>query len=119
MLGYGKDREGLVLQECQLHETRPHAHSSGGGDEERMVTRKQKAEKSHETEQAPKKSKSDNGNTGQSENDNGRSTADIAAEFEKFCKATIEHITIEQMSEILELNGEESSGDDDAVMPRW
>ncbi|KAK2970885.1 hypothetical protein RJ640_025083 [Escallonia rubra] len=139
MSGYGKDREKAwscknvrkvqenldyyfifltIYLHVKVHETRSHAHSSGGGDEERMVTRKQKAEKSHETEQAPKKAKSDNGNTGQSENDNGRSTADIAAEFEKFCKATSEHITIEQMCEILELNGEESSGDDDAVVPR-
>ncbi|KAK3041508.1 hypothetical protein RJ639_000127, partial [Escallonia herrerae] len=113
-----KTERAWSCKNVRFHETRSHAHSSGGGDEERMLTRKQKAEKSHETEQAPKKAKSDNGNTGQSGNDNGRSTADTAAEFELFCKATSEHITIEQMREILELNGEDSSGGDDAVVPR-
>lgn len=87
-------------------------------DEEKKVTRKQKAEsKSQESdEQSPKKPKTE----GNSEQANGKSNStDIAAEFEKFCKATSEHLSIKQMREILEANGRDASVSDDAVVPRW
>lgn len=44
---------------------------------------------------------------------------EIKAEFEKFCKATLEHLSIQQMREILEANGQDAGGIDDAVVPRW
>ncbi|KAI7982974.1 Protein ADP-ribosyltransferase PARP3 [Camellia lanceoleosa] len=91
-----------------------HAHSSG--DEEKMVTRKQKAEgKTHEDEHSPKKSKpkNDDGHF------NGKSTGDSAAEFDNFCKAVTEHLSVAQMLQILEINGQDSSGSDDDVVARW
>lgn len=81
-----------------------------------MVTRKQKAEsKVHEAEQSPKKAKSEDDNG----KNNGKSTSEIAAEFEKFCKATREHLSIAQMREILEANGQDLPDSDDAVVPKW
>uniref|UniRef100_A0A7N2QX97 Uncharacterized protein n=1 Tax=Quercus lobata TaxID=97700 RepID=A0A7N2QX97_QUELO len=73
----------------KVHETRSHARASG--EEEKVMTRKQKAEsKEHEAEQSPKKPKSENEN-GQP---NGKDAAEIAAEFEEFCKAIKEHLSI-------------------------
>ncbi|KAJ7947980.1 Poly [ADP-ribose] polymerase [Quillaja saponaria] len=102
-----------VLWNFKVHETRSHAHSSG--DEERVMTRKQKAEtKAHEAELSPKKAKPENDDS----NRNGKSTTDVSAEFEEFCKATNEHLTIEQMREVLEANGLDSSGTDLDIMRR-
>lgn len=97
-----------------------------------MSTRKQKAEakaSEAESEHSPKKAKTENeekpsaSKKEKDENDNGeengKSTEEIKAEFEKFCKATSEHLSIQQMREILEANGQNSSGSDDAVVPRW
>ncbi|XP_047322577.1 protein ADP-ribosyltransferase PARP3 [Impatiens glandulifera] len=70
------------------------------------MTRKQKADqsKAQEDEQTSKKSKSE--------------VNDVAAEFDNFCKATMEHLTINQMREILESNGLDASVDeDDFVVP--
>lgn len=81
------------------------------------MTRKQKAEnKAHEAEQSPKKAKaeSDNGHP------NGKSSADTAStEFEEFCKAIKEHLSVEQLREVLESNGLDSSGPDNVVVRRW
>ena len=81
-----------------------------------MVTRKQKAEsKGHEEGQSPKKAKSENDN----DRNNGKTTSGMPADFDKFCKATREHLSIEQMRGILEANGQDPSGLDDAVVPIW
>ncbi|XP_060169821.1 protein ADP-ribosyltransferase PARP3-like isoform X1 [Lycium barbarum] len=86
-----------------VHEKRSHSHAS---DEEK--TRKQKAESAH----SPKKAKTEGNDS------NGKSsTDDVAAEFEKFCRATSEHLSIKQMREILEANGRDASIADDAVVP--
>lgn len=81
------------------------------------MTRKQKAEnKAHDAEQSPKKAKaeSDNGHP------NGKSSADTAsAEFDEFCKAINEHLSVEQLREVLEANGLDSSGPDHVVVRRW
>ncbi|KAE8700212.1 Poly polymerase 3 [Hibiscus syriacus] len=69
----------------KLHETRPHAHGHGTGDEEIIMTRKQKAEQLK------------------------------INEFEEFCKAIREFLSIAQMREILEANGQDSSGSDASV----
>lgn len=106
----------------KIHETRSsQAHSSA--DDERMVTRKQKAEqqKAHEAEKSPKKAKAaaENNENDQNGQKKGKSVASVAKEFEEFCRATREHLSIEHMHEILEANGQDSSGTDDAVVPRW
>lgn len=99
----------------KVHEKRSHTHAS---DEEKKVnTRKHKAE----AEQEPKKQKIDEGggdDNGQATNANSH-VADVAAEFEKFCRATREHLSIKQMREILEANVRDSSIADEAVVPRW
>ncbi|KAK1588661.1 hypothetical protein Q3G72_025612 [Acer saccharum] len=84
------------------------------GDEEKVMTRKQKAENRTQEApvQSPKKAKQ--------ENDNGHSKGkssgkDIAAEFQEFCKATGDQLSVEQMREILEVNGQDSSGSDTSV----
>lgn len=103
----------------KVHEKRPHSHSSSGAEEEKMVTRKQKADNKaqHDAEHAPKKAKSKkNENSSQS---NGKTIGDAASVFEKFCRTISEHLSIEQMRKILEANGQDTSGSDDAVVPRW
>ncbi|KAG6414761.1 hypothetical protein SASPL_122135 [Salvia splendens] len=47
------------------------------------------------------------------ENENEKSTEEIIAEFENICKAMSEHLSLRQMREILEANGEVN----DAVVP--
>ncbi|GER36564.1 poly [ADP-ribose] polymerase, partial [Striga asiatica] len=98
-------------QRMKVHETRSHAQAPG--KEEKMVTRKQKAES--EAGQSPKKAKTED--EGQDGQPSKKSIEEIKAEFEKFCKATSEHLSIQQMREILEANGQDSSGSDDAVVP--
>ncbi|KAG8387503.1 hypothetical protein BUALT_Bualt02G0027900 [Buddleja alternifolia] len=89
-----------------------------------MVTRKQKAEGKKieaEGEQSPKKAKLESDDKSENENgkDSEKSAEEIKAEFEKFCRATSEHLSIKQMREILEANGQDPSDADDAVVPRW
>lgn len=81
------------------------------------MTRKQKAEsKTHENEQSPKKVKSEDENG----RPNGKSEGDRAAdEFEEFCKATRESLSIDQMREILQMNDQDSTGPDSEVASKW
>ncbi|XP_049379840.1 protein ADP-ribosyltransferase PARP3-like [Solanum stenotomum] len=100
----------LLFFFVKVHEKRSHSHAS---DEEKKVTTRK-----HKAEAAPKKSKI--ANEGE-DNDkvNGRSSvADVAAEFEKFCRETREHLSIKQMREILEANARDASIADEAVVPR-
>lgn len=110
-----------MLHVIKVHETRSHSHSSG--NEERKVTRKQKAEgkatTEAEAEHSPKKAKIEDDDDDNEHENGGKSTEDIKEKFDKFCKATSEHLSIPQMREILEANGEDASGADDAVVPRW
>ncbi|KAJ0976738.1 hypothetical protein J5N97_012212 [Dioscorea zingiberensis] len=53
-----------------------------------------------------------------SNNENGKSVAEVAAEFDEFCKAVKEHLSVEEMRRILEANGQDPSGSDDAVLTR-
>ncbi|XP_052171159.1 protein ADP-ribosyltransferase PARP3 [Diospyros lotus] len=97
----------------KVHETRSHAHSAG--EEEKVAARKQKADgKAHEAEQSPKKAKpeGDNGHP------DGAAAGHVAMEFRKFCKATSEQLSVQQMREILEANDQDISGSDDAVVSR-
>ncbi|KAF8029409.1 hypothetical protein BT93_E1959 [Corymbia citriodora subsp. variegata] len=90
----------------KVHETRSQAHAPM--DDDKMMTRKQKADqhKLQESEQSPKKPKA--------ENDNGhpdRKPSDkVDTEFEELCRAMEEHLSVDQMREILEANGQDSSG---------
>ncbi|ESW04414.1 hypothetical protein PHAVU_011G093100 [Phaseolus vulgaris] len=91
----------------KVQETRSHVHAPG--EEEKVMTRKQKAEsKAHEVEHSPKKAKVEN----EDGHVNGKTVADVADEYDEFCKATNEHLPLEQMKEILEANGLDSSGSD-------
>ncbi|XP_068309700.1 protein ADP-ribosyltransferase PARP3, partial [Pyrus communis] len=99
------------LNIIKVHETRSHSH--GNAEEDKVTTRKQKAEsKAHEAEQSPKKAKSegDNGNT------NGKSSEKLVAEYEKLCAAVKDNLSTEQMREILEANGQDSSGSDSTIL---
>ncbi|XVF19728.1 hypothetical protein REPUB_Repub11eG0136000 [Reevesia pubescens] len=93
----------------KLQETRSHSHAHGIGDEEKIMTRKQKADqlKSNEGRESPKKAKAE---ADHNDNFNGKSASDVAKEFEEFCKAVRVHLSVEQMREILEANGQDSSG---------
>lgn len=93
------------------------SHGRTSGEEEKVImTRKQKAESNEQdAEQSPKKSKTEN-DDGQP---NGKSAADVAAEFEEFCKAIRDHLSIQQMREILEANGQDTSGPDGAIISKW
>ncbi|KAJ4828054.1 Poly [ADP-ribose] polymerase 3, partial [Turnera subulata] len=87
-----------------VHETRSQAHAASG--EGRMMTRKQKAEsKAHEGEQSPKKVKNENDQDGRK---NGKT--DTEKEYGEFCKAIREHLSVAQMREILQMNGQDPSG---------
>lgn len=104
----------MFLEILKVQETRPHVHAPG--EEEKVMTRKQKAEsKAHEVEHSPKKAKVEN----EDGHVNGKTVPDVAEEYDEFCKATSEHLPLEQMKEILEANGLDSSGTDLEITRRW
>lgn len=100
----------------KVHETRS---SAAGSEDQKMTRRKHKTDTSHESgeKHADKKAKSDNGNDSKRNGNLDRET--VTAEFEKFCKEISDHLSIEQMRNILEANGRGWTGSDDAVVPRW
>ncbi|XP_010326979.1 protein ADP-ribosyltransferase PARP3-like isoform X2 [Solanum lycopersicum] len=97
------------FMQVKVHETRSQAHSTS---EERKVMRKQQAESNSQETASHKKAKTDDEEEGVVHEDG------IRAEFEKFCKTITEHLSVKQMREILEANGQYSKGEDDAVVPR-
>ena len=99
----------------KVHETRSHAHASG--NEEKIMTRKQKAEsKGHEAEHSPKKFRAENDDDAHT---NGKSAAEVAAEYDDFCKAINEHLSVDQMRQVLQVNGLDSSGSDLEITRIW
>ncbi|KAK9170425.1 hypothetical protein Syun_002565 [Stephania yunnanensis] len=94
------------------HETRSRSHASA--EDEKTGTRKHKTEgKAQETtahQAKPKKAKS--------ENDEHNGVEDVETQFEEYCKAVKEHLTVQQMREILKANEQDSSGPDDAIIRR-
>ncbi|XP_043699940.1 protein ADP-ribosyltransferase PARP3 [Telopea speciosissima] len=92
-------------------ERRAQAHTSS--EEEKVGTRKHKTE--NKADHKNKKAKPESGDNGQPK---GKQADDIAAEFEEFCKATREHLSIKQMQAILEANDQNPSDSDDAVVPQ-
>lgn len=102
-----------VYGHVQVHETRSHSHAPV--EEDKVMTRKQKAEnKAHESEQTPKKAKAESDNN--NGNPNGKSSSQ---EFEDFCKAINEHLSVSQLREVLESNGLDSSGPDHVIIRKW
>lgn len=101
----------------KVHEKSSHSHAHGTGDEEKIMTRKQKADqlKSNEGKESPKKPKVEADN----DQHNGKTTTEVAKEFEEFCKSVREHLSVAQMREILEANGQDSSGSDASVVIKW
>ncbi|EEF38513.1 poly [ADP-ribose] polymerase, putative [Ricinus communis] len=98
----------------KVHETRSQTHGPAA-DEGKVMTRKQKAEnKGHEGEQSPKKAKNEN----DSSHANEKTKTDISKEFEEFSRAIREHLSVSQMREILEMNDQDSSGSDGAVITK-
>lgn len=96
-----------------MHETRSHAHASG--DEEKAgVTRKHKADtRGHEAEQSPKKTKPE-------QREKSHADSKFAnAEFSEFGKAIKDHLSVQQMKEILEANAQETPASADEVVERW
>ncbi|CAN6692143.1 unnamed protein product [Malus baccata var. baccata] len=74
---------------------------------------KQKAEnKANEAEQSPKKAKSEGDNS----YTNGKSSENVVAEYEKLCTAIKDNLSTKQMREILEANGQGSSGYGAAIL---
>lgn len=75
--------------------------------------RKHKAEgKLTEAEQSQKKAK----------NDNGRSVdgaGDVAAEYNEFCKAVEENLSVDQIKEVLETNGQDCSAPQEILLAQW
>ncbi|KAB5541684.1 hypothetical protein DKX38_014658 [Salix brachista] len=98
----------------KVHETRSQAHAPS--DESRIMTRKQKVVQSkvHEGEQSQKK-KAKNGKD-QNDSTNGKSEDKIAKEYEEFCKVIEEHLSVEQMREILDMDEQDSSSGSDDVL---
>ncbi|XP_071700708.1 protein ADP-ribosyltransferase PARP3 [Rutidosis leptorrhynchoides] len=103
----------------KVQETRSHNHPPSNEEDKIIMTRKQKAEKQqehdHEHDSPKKKPKSEDTHNG---NSNNKSVTDVIIEFDKFCKTTSQHLSIDQMRQILEANNVETSGSDDAVVPR-
>ncbi|KAJ0848594.1 putative NAD(+) ADP-ribosyltransferase [Helianthus annuus] len=94
----------------KVHERRSHNHPSA--DEDKIIkTRKQKAEKQEHENPTKKPKPEDTHNANPTVND-------VITEFEKFCKATSQHLSVQQMREILEANNVQSSGSDDTVVCR-
>ncbi|KAG7551517.1 PADR1 domain [Arabidopsis thaliana x Arabidopsis arenosa] len=95
----------------KVHETRSHAHMSGD-EQKKGNLRKHKAEgKLPEAEQSQKKAKS--------ENDNGRSvngTGEAASEYNEFCKAVEENLSVDQIKEVLEINGQDCSAPEETLL---
>jgi len=77
--------------------------------------RKHKAEgKLPESEQSQKKAKP--------ENDDGRSVngaGDAASEYNEFCKAVEENLSIDQIKEVLEINGQDCSAPEETLLAQW
>lgn len=72
--------------------------------------RKHKAEgKLPESEPSQKKAKP--------ENENG--TGDVASEYKDFCKAVEENLSIDQIKEVLETNGQDSSAPEETLLAQW
>ncbi|CAN0900479.1 Protein ADP-ribosyltransferase PARP3 [Linum grandiflorum] len=106
----------------KVHDTRSHHHphqhqhqQPSDQDTKTIMTRKQKAA-SHEGHQSPTK-KPKNEAEDHDRVKNGKSQ-DLSKEFEEYCNAVREHLSIAQMREILELNDQDPSGSEGVVITK-
>ncbi|KAG9458981.1 hypothetical protein H6P81_003489 [Aristolochia fimbriata] len=96
-------------------ETRSHVHAAAPEEEGKVGTRKHKTEpKGQEAENKAKKSKAPN------YNDNGRADGKPSegADFEDFCKFTREHLSVDDMRQVLEANEMDYLASDETVVSR-
>lgn len=92
-------------------------------DEDKIMTRKQKAEQQQQQQkasqqQSPKKPRheNDNGRPNRKSSDDGQSSDE---DYEKLRKATEEHLSVDMMREILEANDQDVSGSNGLVITKW
>ncbi|PIA28297.1 hypothetical protein AQUCO_07200152v1 [Aquilegia coerulea] len=99
-------------------ETRSRAHATH--EDEKVGTRKHKAADVKGEEAADhkaKKTKSEN--TEEEKDQNGHSNGEkVLEEFVEFCKTTQEKLSVEDMKELLEVNGQDTSGSEHALVLR-
>ncbi|CAN8244292.1 unnamed protein product [Cochlearia groenlandica] len=94
----------------KVHETRSHAHMSGDEQKVKGNMRKHKAEgKLPESEQSQKKAKPES-------NNGAKSTVDASSEYTEFCKAVEENLTVDQIKEVLEINGQDCSAPEEILL---
>lgn len=73
-------------------------------------SRKHKAEgKLPEAEQSPKKAKSETYN----------GAGDGGSEYKEFCKAVEENLSVDQIKEVLETNGQDCSAPEETLLAQW
>ena len=83
-----------------------------------MKTRKQKVSEQTEQQSPTKKAKQENKN----ENENVKTTngKPTSKEYEEFCKAITDTLSIDQIKEILQVNGQDpSSIPDETLISQW
>ncbi|GAB2242449.1 hypothetical protein Droror1_Dr00019224 [Drosera rotundifolia] len=118
----------------KVHETRSQANADQHDESSKIMTRKQKAEqtKAHESENSSKKPKQEDHDTDgkakakgkQQEEDKSGSrsdekkpmTEDVIQEYEELSAAVREHLSAQQMREILEANDQNPSGPASSVI---
>ncbi|KAH7680639.1 poly [ADP-ribose] polymerase protein [Dioscorea alata] len=102
----------------KVHETRSQTHSSAE-EEGKTGTRRQKTEsRGHEGDHPSSKTKKAKVANNENGKDSGKSIVEVGEEFDEFCKTMKEHLSVEEMRRILEVNGQDASGSDDAVVTR-
>ncbi|KAM0939701.1 putative NAD(+) ADP-ribosyltransferase [Dioscorea sansibarensis] len=103
----------------KVHETRSQTHSSAE-EEGKTGTRRQKTKsRGHEGDHPSSKNKKAKVSNNENGKDGGKSIPEVAdKEFDEFCKVMKERLSIEEMRRILEVNDQDPSGPDDAVVTR-
>lgn len=100
----------------KVRDARSHTRASSEEESRNLGKRKQKAEEDADVQQQQQATKNKKAKV---EGENGESTSKISQAFQEFCKVTRKHLPIVEMRRILEDNEQDSSGSDDAVVPRW
>ncbi|KAL5976359.1 Poly [ADP-ribose] polymerase 3 [Asimina triloba] len=103
----------------RVTERRPHAHASANEDEGKVRAKKKSENKEMDTKTKKQKVTTTNEDTKNGDgHSNGKSASEVPAEFEDICKITREQLSIDEMRRILEANGQDASGPDDAMVPQ-
>ncbi|XP_015688619.1 protein ADP-ribosyltransferase PARP3 [Oryza brachyantha] len=127
------DESHFELLSFEVHETRSRtlaaSQEDGKADPKKQKTESKEQEEGEDVPSKNKKSADNEVHDGEEEAPskskkhkaeesdlNGKATA--VKEFAEFCKATREHLTVEDMRKILQANEQDASGSEDAVVPR-